>query len=71
MRNNKTTPTFWLVFLFMAFWTYTEVSEYVKREYFTDRVEAFMAAGDRFTKEKGSELENRIKELERRAEGDD
>jgi hypothetical protein len=49
-------------------WFYTEISEYFERDDFQDRVNKFMNNGERFTKEDGELLSNRIKALEEKAE---
>lgn len=64
---NTISKIFIVLVVFWCMWFYTEVKEYFERDDFQERVTEFMNNGERFTKEDGEELSNRIKVLEDRA----
>jgi len=68
-KNLSVAHVFWLVFVYMSMWLYTEVHEYIERDDFFNEVDEFIHAGDRFTKEDGDALEERVRELEERCCG--
>ena len=67
MQNNADTRQVIILsvlLLFVSMWLYTEIMEYQNRTSFVEEVNDFMYKGDRFTKEKGDELEARVEKLE-------
>lgn len=64
IRHFETSHILIILIIFWSMWLYTEVSEYIERQTFNTRVEAFMRTGDRFTFEDGQFLKKRIKKLE-------
>ena len=59
--------TFRVLVIFVLLWSYTEISEYRDRDAFQENVSTFMSKGNRFTKQRGDELEKRVEELEKKA----
>ena len=57
---------FWLLFVYMSMWLYTELHEYMERDSFFHEVDDFIHAGDRFTAADGDALSERIDQLEQR-----
>jgi len=64
LRKIEPKHIFLLLAIFWGAWVWTEVSEYYSRAAHEDKVDAFMNRGDRFTKERGDELEARVKKIE-------
>ena len=58
---------FTLLLVFWCAWVYTEVTEYISRSEHEAEVDAFMSRGDRFTKEMGEALHQRIEALEEKS----
>ena len=66
--HNTVGNIFIVLVTFWCMWFYTEIREYFERDDFQYRVNEFMNNGERFTKEDGELLSNRIKALEEKAE---
>ena len=68
LRAIELRHVFWILALFWAMWVYSEVSEYRARAEHEVKVNEFMNRGDRFTKQRGDELEARIERVEKEVE---
>ena len=64
LRKIEPKHIFLLLAIFWSAWVWTEITEYIARDTFKHEVDAFMNRGDRFTKERGDELEARVKKIE-------
>jgi hypothetical protein len=64
LLNSSSRWSVAVLILFFFLWIWTEIIEYQARDNFTKEVNEFMHKGDRFTKQRGVELESRLTLLE-------
>jgi hypothetical protein len=71
--NIKPAHIFWGLVVFWTLWGYTEISErfaQAERDQFIEDAKPFVYQGERFTKDDGEQLKQRIDELEQRYDGE-